>query len=360
MTQVLFLTRLYSPYIGGVETHVLNVTKELQQKGYQVSILTEQFESDLLEHEQLNGIDIIRIPENAILSKVTLWKWIWSHRELFIKADIVHVHDVFWWVVPVLPLMKSKYFVTFHGWEGQFPIKKTAILQRQAAAKLAKGVIQVGEYIEKWYKTKPDIVTYGGSDSVQPGSNLAQNILKKVFSAAKQGRFISQEKQTYEAVFVGRLSEDNDISTVCEFFSLLKNEHPNAHFLFIGDGPLAELCKSIGTVTGFVPDVDKYLVESKMVCANSYLSILNAQSLGKLVCSFYSNQLKKDYLTEYPQAKNMIIVGTAKEGVQKLTNMKKNPPLLKAKIKQASEWAKLQTWQKVSQHYEYLWKKVRV
>ena len=262
MKKVLFLTRLFTPHIGGVETHVLRVAQELQKKGFQVSILTEQYEDMLNEYEMLNGMEIYRIPKKATQSKTSLWKWIWEYRKLFKTADVVHVHDVFWWVVPVLPLVQSKYFITFHGWEGTFPPSKSAIFQRRAAAQLSKGVIQVGEYIKKWYGTKPNVVTYGGVDLEHKKSQHVKNVFKKVFSAAKQGSFIAGSHHAYEAIFVGRLSADNDVKKVADFFTLIKEVHPKAKFLFVGDGPFVGYCESIGTVTGFVPNVSELMREA--------------------------------------------------------------------------------------------------
>lgn len=82
---------------------------------------------------------------------------------------------------------------------------------------------------------------------------------------------------------------------------------------------------------------------------------MQAQSLGKLVCSFYSNPLKKDYLLGYPQAKNMVITETAEAGVRKVEELFHHPHLVRSMTDESSEWAKHQTWQKVAQQYEALW-----
>lgn len=43
-TSILFLVRLYHPHIGGVEKHVETIAKLLINKGFSITILTEQFE----------------------------------------------------------------------------------------------------------------------------------------------------------------------------------------------------------------------------------------------------------------------------------------------------------------------------
>lgn len=355
MQRILFLTRLFSPHIGGVETHVWKISKELQKKGYQITVLTEQYEPQLSESENIDGIEVIRIPKNAVSKKLTLWKWILKNRELFKQAEIVHIHDVFWWVIPVLPIISKKYFITFHGWEGTFPIKKSAVFQRQTAANLAKGVIQVGEFIEKWYGTKPDLVTYGG---VEVQKNIAQGIFKKIAQAAKLGKYVSVAKPKYSAIFIGRLSADNDIQKVIEFFRIWKKNDSHAEFLFVGDGEFRMECEIVGKVEGFVTDVSKFMNETNVVCANSYLSILEAQSLGKLVCSFYSNPLKRDYLTKYPGAKAMIIEVSPEELFRNVQEFFQHLKELTRNISEVKEWANQQTWQNVAEAYEHLWSKV--
>jgi glycosyltransferase involved in cell wall biosynthesis len=346
MKHVLFLTRLFHPHIGGVETHVYQLAQQLQKDGYQITVITEQFETDLAEYERVEKIEVVRIPKEFITSKIKLWRWIKNNTHYFQDAEIVHVHDVFWWIVPVLPIVRNKFFITFHGWEGTFPIKKTAIIQRNIAAKLSRGVIQVGDYVEKWYSTKPDIVTYGAT-STRSNKIRPVEVIKKALG----------HKNIFKtAVFVGRLSEDNDVRKVIELFGLWKSQDSKIKFLFLGDGPLRDECNRIGKVKGFVKNVDEYLVDAQVVFAASYLSIMQAQVLGKLVCAFYSNPLKKDYLKLYPQSKAMIISDSVEEAWVELQAFLKHPRSLNDELKTASGWARQQTWDKVVVEYERIWR----
>lgn len=357
MKKVVFVTRLYTPHIGGVEKHVAAISHELQKRGYQITIITTQHDELLNEYELSKGIEIYRIPNQTTQTKASLWKWIWSHRKLFRAADIVHVHDVFWWMIPVISLVSPKLYVTFHGWEGKFPPTRSAVIQRKAAAKLSQGIIHVGEYIEKWYGVTPKAVVYGGVQATTVKHPPVKGVLKKVIAAAKQGTFLATGKYTYDALFVGRLSNDNDIKTVGEFFPLLQEQNSKAKVAFAGDGAFAAYCDAIGEVKGEVDNVMELMSEAKIVCANSYLAIMEAQSLGKLVVSFYSNPLKKDYLTLYPQARNMIIADNAQAAFDELQQLSDDPKRLKAMTQIASEWAKQQSWKEVAKEYEQLWEK---
>ena len=73
--KVLFLARRFHPYIGGVEKHVHEISKELIKKGYEITVITERIDKKLSEKEQYNGINIIRLPigENNYYKKFFIW-----------------------------------------------------------------------------------------------------------------------------------------------------------------------------------------------------------------------------------------------------------------------------------------------
>lgn len=333
MKQIVFLTRLFSPHVGGVETHVLQISKRLINSGYTVTVITEQFEEQLPLKEEKDHLQVIRIPQSQ-LTKLGIWSWILQHRELFTQANVVHVHDVFWWVIPIYGLVKDRIYITFHGWEGVFPPRRTAVWHRRLAARLSRGVIQIGDFIQKWYGTQPDIVSYGATD---------QQLTSK------------KSINKYHLAFIGRLSPDNDLPEVINLIETAKASDSQIKVIFIGDGELAELASRYGQVTGFVKDVEKYLSESEVVVANSYLSILQAMALRKLVCSIYTNPLKKDYMTLHPQAGNMIVGNSGNAIWQQLLQLDRSQR--KLMIKQSQAWAKDQSWEQLTDKYKLLWRK---
>ena len=62
-------------------------------------------------------------------------------------------------------MINKKVFITFHGWETEYPVRLTAKLQRYLYSKLAVGSIHVGSWISKFYWDKPNFITYGGINS---------------------------------------------------------------------------------------------------------------------------------------------------------------------------------------------------
>ena len=161
---IVFLTRLYYPHIGGVERHLQGLCKELVKRGHQITIITEQYDHKLPSEEHMDT-NIIRIPVDDIPEKQkkwAIWKWISTHENLLNDASIIHVHDVFYWLYWYKfshPL--KKIYLTNHGWEGVYPIPLMSRIQHRLNHILSAGSINVGDYITKWYGTPATFVTYG-------------------------------------------------------------------------------------------------------------------------------------------------------------------------------------------------------
>src|SRR6266404_2210228 len=178
--KIVFLCRFFYPHIGGVEKHVMEISKRLIKKGHEVTVITEmpaavsdskkrllRFEKlELALTESVNGIKIYRIFNGGEdkFKKFRIWKEMLRLQKVIQNADVVHCHDVFFWYLPFRFLYPQKpVYTTFHGYE-RYPITKSAIRVRKLSEKLSWGNICIGDFIPKWYGTKATIVSYGGVD----------------------------------------------------------------------------------------------------------------------------------------------------------------------------------------------------
>lgn len=332
--KIVHLARLFTPHIGGVETHVREISKESIQAGHEVIVITEQHDESLSATEIIDDLKIIRIPAGGYNSKLETWKALWQYHHVWQEADIIHVHDVFWWMLPFILLIKNKLFMTFHGWEGQYPVRWQAKAQRWLANTLAVKSIHVGEWIQEFYWDKPDAVMYGGV-------NLPQLNFKKPIQSSK-------------IVFLGRLSLDNDVHLYLKVLDTLKlkNKKP---VVWLGDGEMRTECEKYGQVMGFVKKPELYLQAADIVFASSYLSILEAQALGKVVVAMYSIPLKKRYLETFPGVSSMIIGTDPQKVSSAIKELQRNKRKQIELSQSASRFAKSQTWKKVAEVYESLW-----
>ena len=310
--KILFITRLFYPHVGGVERHVAKISKELEKKGHEITILTEKFEDKLKDKENIDGIRVIRIsfPHIKLFGLIFIWWQIFKNRKLVEEADVVHVHDVFIWYLPLCFIYPKKMvFTTIHGFEENSPFNIMSIFQKRLAAMLSNRTIGVGKFLEKYLRVTFNKITYGG---------VSMNQFIDTKNTKVQG----------SVVYVGRLEENTGI---LEFIKRLKvkgkkisEAWPNQDLVkvdFCGDGPLRNECEKYGTVHGFC-DPNPYLKKAEYCVPGGYLAALEALSYGCKLKLFWNNKVKEDYW--------------------------KMSPFVRKDVK---TWAKSQTWNKLADEY---------
>jgi glycosyltransferase involved in cell wall biosynthesis len=382
---ILFLTRRFYPDVGGVETHALEVAKCLIRDGHTVTIIAERPQESKLWQSGYNSdialgreiwvdfrgkntkleiqtdqkrkntlpndfgnssrkIILYHLPnvKNNRTKKFIIWMWLWKNRQIIKNADIVHCHDVFFWYFPFRFIYRSKkVFTTFHGYEGVYPPTKKAILIRKLSEKLSFGNICVGKFIEKWYGTKADLITYGAI----PTEECQMSNIK--YPISNVGRKL-------KILFVGRVEEDTGVGLYLEALEKLENRKIRFDFRACGDGVLRKEAEKYGKVLGFVSNVGDYIQQADIVLASSYLSIIQALAYRKLVISAYNNPLKEDYLKMTPFAPWIQVFNTS-DDIVSFINAHRNSEGQHLDV-MAQNWAKKQTWEKVTQVYYNLWK----
>lgn len=339
---IVFLTRLFYPHIGGVEKHVREVGKRLVAKGHRLIVITES-SSEVYPKgqkpvlfEAIDGMQVHRIPvrEDEKKKKWLIWKWMWQHRELLENADIIHAHDVFFWYLPfVVVFPYKKIFTTFHGYES-YPIRRNAIAMRKIAERLSAGNICIGDFMKKWYKTKPTYISYGGVSIPEE-----KNIVPKKESA----------------VFWGRLDEQTGILTYEAAVDIISKEFTQFSFTIIGDGELSKKIDHKFLKLDFHEDVSAYLNKNHFAFVSRYLSILEALAAKRLVFAVYDNPVKEDYLKMASFAPYIVIAKDEKELAEKVRYFLKNPQDEKQMVEKGYRWVKAQTWENVVSTYEKLW-----
>jgi glycosyltransferase involved in cell wall biosynthesis len=336
---ILFFSRLFYPHIGGVEKHVMEISKILIEKGHKVTLITEQYAKNLELDENIEGIRIFRIPnlKEGKAKKFQIWKWLFSNYILIKSADIVHCHDVFFWYLPfrfIFPF--KKVFTTFHGYE-DYPLSSVSILMHKISEKLSNGNICIGDFIKKWYKTNPSFVSYGGVEIPNPKLQISNKIKQE------------------SAVFVGRLDNQTGILTYAKAIEIIKKKIPNFDFLVIGDGNLRTKINRKIKILNAVNNASEYFQDYNFAFVSRYLSILEAMAAKKLVFAVYDNLIKEDYLKMSPFARWIIITNSAKNIAEEVFSLLNDPNRSKIMIDKAFEWTKNQSWNNLVGLYLKLW-----
>lgn len=357
--KVLFLARYFYPHIGGVEKHVREIGKRLVEKGYEVTVICESSpETHSVSNQskpssatfmgKVNGIKFIQIKsgKDDYFKKFRIWNELWSIRDLLKKADIIHCHDVFYWYLPFRVLFPLKpVYTTFHGYEGNNIPGRKAIFSHKIGEKLSRGNICIGDFLKKWYGTKPSIVSYGAADSsLKKNSQKIENI----------NNFL----------FVGRLEEETGIMDYLKAMDILKKRGHKIKLIVLGDGSqmkrAVNFCdkKKLPVVfKGFVPDVDNYLKKCDVVFVSRYLGILEALINKKIVFAIYNNSIKKDYLEMAAFKKYIFISPNSEMLAREVEHVIINKDF-QNKVNEGYKWAIKQSWDNLTLAYQRLWKTV--
>ncbi|OGH12541.1 MAG: hypothetical protein A2857_01135 [Candidatus Levybacteria bacterium RIFCSPHIGHO2_01_FULL_36_15] len=369
--KILFITPSFFPRIGGVEKHVYKISRELLKKKHEIFVLTEgsldyRFNKNQTyqtitnsdnEAKKSKEIDksthfTYKISKNLnVLSfefgkrnwfkKFRIWFTFLKNIKLFNQFNIIHCHDVFIWYLPIkIFFPNKKVFTTFHGYES-YPISIRAVIIRKISEALSSGNICIGDFIKKWYGTKPDIISYGAVDD-------------KIIQDSKLGAEINKKNDS--AVFIGRLDEQTGILTYLEAVQIIKKDFPNFKFSIIGDGKFKKQIEKNFKINGFINDPIPYLRSHRFAFVSRYLSILEAMAVNRLVFAVYDNPVKEDYLKMTPFAPYIVVSNSPKDVAENVLYFMHHPEKEKEITDKAYRWVKDKTWKRMVDNYLNLWK----
>ncbi len=354
--KIIFLCRYFYPHIGGVEKHCLELGKELIKKGHSITVITSKesfsqntdYQSMLLSDKMTGEIDKIRIiyinnGKVNKLEKLKAWKELFKIKNIIKDADIIHCHDIFYWYLPFRFIYPNKkVFVTFHGYEGNSIPNKRSIFMHKLAEKLTKGNICVGNFYEKWYRTKPNHIIYG---------------------AVKYIKIKDKSVAFNKAMFIGRLEKETGIMDYLKAIKILKSKKINIALDVYGDGSLGKAAKIFAKnnklkiqFKGFISNADEQIKNYKFIFVSRYLGIFESLVSKKIVFALYNNGIKKDYLVNTPFKNFILIFKNSKELSRGIMDVVNNNFKYKNMVDNGYKWVMDKTWTDIADIYLKLWK----
>lgn len=345
--QIVFFARNFYPHIGGVEKHVLRISEILVKK-HQVTVITEKTDKNDPDEEIYKNIRIKRISINSTEKnkKYEIWRYLFQNFEVLRSADVIHVHDVFFWYLPFRFIFwRKKVFMTFHGYEGDSLPSKKAIFSHHIAERLSKGNICVGDYLRKWYGTKPDFVTYGAVDKMHSDAQMTFGT-------------------SIKALYVGRLAPEAGILDYLVMLRVLKNKGLNIRLTVLGDGVQRKRAEGLAkkyqlnvVFKGFVKDTERFLPGTSLVFTSRYLGTLEAMNYRKPVFCIYNNEIKKDCFVLSPFGDFIYHSNNPSDLGGKLLSSLENKKERQIRIDFGYNYAHKQTWEKLTKKYLSLWRR---
>ncbi len=82
----------FSPHLGGVESHVRSLSRELAVRGHEVTVVTSRHDPSLASEESIDGFRVVRVKPRIVVMRTPIApKMRTSLRDL--SVDIVHAHS---------------------------------------------------------------------------------------------------------------------------------------------------------------------------------------------------------------------------------------------------------------------------
>ena len=90
-TRIVQVSPWFYPHLGGVESHVMSLSRELAARGHEVTVVTARHTPSAPEHEMMDGFDILRVKPRMIVLRTPIAP---RMRALLrgLPADVVHAH----------------------------------------------------------------------------------------------------------------------------------------------------------------------------------------------------------------------------------------------------------------------------
>lgn len=252
------ITTFFPPHVGGIEYHVLNLSKHLANKGHRITILTSLLPKIKLgSHKMLDGIEIVRIK--------TFFLPRWPYRSLssvgvafnaektmvgLVKekdVDVIHAHGhhypLTWSAINIAHKLSLPSVLTLHG---MYALNPTNLLARameeifnltvfRRELKKANAVIGLTPTITDFARR------YGSSSNTY--FTIPNGVDIEVFQENSKNKQYFREKygvpeRKVVILFRGRFSSVKGVLELAEAARVLAKKYNEMFFLFVGDGPL--------------------------------------------------------------------------------------------------------------------------
>ncbi len=349
--RVLMLAPSYEPAYGGVERHVAGLGRALTARGHEVVIVTPR----VAPGSPLDGATaagrVLRVPPGSGRSRPSnadVRRWLGRRRGALGRFDAVHAHDYVTcasWLLPNRWRFRGvPCYVTFHGYE-RYPVGLRDRLLRRFCLRAVRGSIAVGGFIERWYGTACDVISYGAV----AGSAAAPVAVPPAAGAP-------------ELVFLGRLAPDTGLANALRGLAILAPDDRPA-LTVLGEGPLRAdleaLARDLGVAarfSGWQADPWAHVPAGAVVAVTGYLSVLEAWSRGHPAIASYDNPLREDYYRSLPHAAEALVLARdPAEFAAGLRRLREDPAARAAVTAAAAPWARRQTWDALAETYLDLW-----
>jgi glycosyltransferase involved in cell wall biosynthesis/GT2 family glycosyltransferase len=270
---------------GGVERHVMEVSRRMAAGGVHVEVLCTDPEIDKAKEETRDGVRIRTVRAWPRGRDWHLAPGIWREmgRE---KWDLVHVQSYHTLVAPLAMLraltLRVPYVVTFHGGGHSSELRNRS---RAAQMRLLRPLLRRAARLVSIARF--EVEDYGAALGVPPGRfAFVPNGTDLSFSSAE---LATAEPSTPTLASIGRLERYKGHHRVLEAFPLVLEREPQARLLIVGKGPYEDELRRQAEQLGVAERVEITSVPSDD--PSGMAKLLAGVSLVVLMSEFESHPL---------------------------------------------------------------------
>jgi glycosyltransferase involved in cell wall biosynthesis len=236
--RVLTALSFYHPYWTGLTTIAQAIAEGLAARGHQVTVVTTQHEPELPRRERVNGVDVVRVPVVARVSRAVLAPALVPTVARHLAGhDLLQVHTPMpeAWPLAALARRRGTPFVMTHQGDVVMPaglvnrvIERAFTATLARAGRLAQRVTTLsGDYAAHSPLLSPlgDKVTAIHPPVLMPGPDHEE--------AARWRRSLGLEDRPVVG-FAGRFVEEKGFDRLLEAIPALVEREPRVHLLYAG------------------------------------------------------------------------------------------------------------------------------
>ncbi|MGE0666722.1 MAG: glycosyltransferase family 4 protein [Sphingomonadales bacterium] len=242
LPRILYWAEMFWPNIGGIESFGAAVLPRLAERGYQIDVLSGDYDGSEPAFEVMRGIRIHRLPLRAAIAAndpETLLRTIGQVRRLKkeIAADVIHLNfsgPMVYYHLRTADAHPARLFTHFHG---------TMDRVRASGSILKELLVRSDWFVANSRMVRDDFLL--ATPEIADRTSIIYCGVEPPPSPAAM-----DTESPPVLLFVGRLIRDKGVDLAIEAFHKLLSRHPEARLLIAGEGDerpgLEALAASLG------------------------------------------------------------------------------------------------------------------
>ncbi|MBD3271242.1 MAG: glycosyltransferase [Elusimicrobia bacterium] len=299
---MVMITAFFLPKIGGSEKQLFTLARALHKQGIAITIITRQYDPILMNHEHVNGIEILRFSfmnmpmMDLITFNLKLFFWLIKHRNVYtvIYANLASSHAV---TAALIGLCcKKKVFIKLGG-SGRYGDLMTSRHSLLGKIKINLLRNSTARYIAVSSEIVEELRAYKFPEqSISLIPNGVNSELFYPISDQKKKEIRTRLDLVHDAIlfiFAGRFDLSKNIITMLIAWHKLGDQKNHMKLLIIGEGPLEQNIRQVITtkqlqnsivLKPFQDNIQEYFQASDSMIALSVSEGLSNTILEGMAC----------------------------------------------------------------------------